>query len=186
MTSNDLLVSTPNLNRKPISSKNSYLSIFLGPKERQATFHGCVFTAATILIFSFFCYLVLGILDLSFKNQLQSYYYSTPATGQYHRAAYIGDLVVFILRLVLWIVGIVVTLLLSRDVFFKYCCPERRIKINKERPTTVYEVRTPPPATPNPNTNSNNNTINNNNNNAQNNSSAAHNNNNNSNLNITA
>lgn len=112
-----------------------------GPKERQATFHGCVFTAATILLFSFFCYLILGIIDLSYKRELQSFYYSTEANGRYHRAAYIGDLVVFILRLVLWLVGIIITLLLSRDVFFKYCCPERRIKIDKERPTTVYEVR---------------------------------------------
>ena len=53
----------------------------------------------------------------------------------------------FILRLIMWVVGIIITLLLSRDVFFKYCCPERRIKIDKERPTTVYEVRSTPVAT---------------------------------------
>lgn len=47
----------------------------------------------------------------------------------------------------MWVVGIIITLLLSRDVFFKYCCPERRIKIDKERPTTVYEVRSTPVAT---------------------------------------
>jgi hypothetical protein len=107
----------------------------LGPKERQATFHGYVFTAAFILIVGLFLFLILSVLDLSFKHEL--------ATVQlrYARSAYIGDCVVFLLRLVFWLVGIVVTLLLSRDVLYKYFCPSKRIRINKEKPTTVYQVR---------------------------------------------
>lgn len=112
----------------------------LGPKERQATFHGYVFTAALLLIVGFFCFLILGILDLSFKYELQQTSQQC-LYGRYNNAAYIGDCVVFLLRALFWIVGIVATLLLSRETLYKYFCPSRRIKINKEKPTTVYQVR---------------------------------------------
>ncbi|CAF0753297.1 unnamed protein product [Brachionus calyciflorus] len=107
----------------------------LGPKERSLEVHAYVFTAAIILIITFFIYLILGSLDLSFKYGIDQKY------GSLRKSFYVIDLGVFIFRIIFWIIGIVATLFLSRDVLYKYCCPGKRIRINKEKPTSIYQIR---------------------------------------------
>jgi len=109
-----------------------------GPRARQATAHGHVFVSACILIIGFFIFLALGCIDLGYKKKQVS---NSDIFKQYNESLYLADMIVFIFRVVLWLVGIVATLLLSREVLYKYCCPSKQIKINKERPTTVYEVQ---------------------------------------------
>lgn len=110
----------------------------LKPRANQATAHGHVFISAVILILGFFIFLALGSIDLAYKRTqvLNSDFFK-----QYNESLYMADMIVFIFRLVFWLVGIIATTLLSREVLYKYCCPSKHIKINKERPTTVYEVQ---------------------------------------------
>jgi hypothetical protein len=121
------------------------------PADRHSTAHKYVFIAACVLIIGFFFYLALGIIDLWYKQQQASSiikitindefnHYSS--LKKYSYPSYLTDLIVFIFRLVFWITGIIATLLLSRDILMKCCCPAKRIKIDKEKPTTVYEITT--------------------------------------------
>jgi len=105
--------------------------------DNEKTAHKYVFIAAVLLIIGFFIFLILGILDLHHKRTQHEY-----EEGYYSDAAYMADLAIFIFKLVFWIIGIIATLLLSRNVLFKHLCPSKQIKIDKERPTTIYEVRT--------------------------------------------
>ncbi|RNA31940.1 hypothetical protein BpHYR1_051282 [Brachionus plicatilis] len=107
----------------------------IAPKQRAIQFHAYVFTAAIILIISFFVYLILGILSLSFK------YHVDQKFGRQRKSFFTVDLGVFVFRIIFWIVGIVATLFLSRDILYKYCCPGKLIRINKEKPTSVYEIK---------------------------------------------
>lgn len=91
-----------------------------------------------ILIFSFFIFLALGSIDLAYKRQQVS---NSDIFKQYNESIYLADQIVFIFRLLFWMIGIVATLMLSREKLYKYFCPSKNIKINKERPTTVYEVQ---------------------------------------------
>ena len=100
--------------------------------------HGYMFVAACILIIGLLFYLILGVIDLSYKRKLNKYHHLV--TG-YNTLSYTYDLIMFVLRVILWVLGIVITLLLSRNVLIKHCCPSKQIKIDKEKPTTVYEVK---------------------------------------------
>lgn len=108
------------------------------PRAKKATAHTHVFVSACILIIGFCVFLALGCIDLAYKRDKV---YNSDFFKQYNKSLYFADMIVFIFRLVFWLVGIVATLFLSREVLYKYCCPSKRIKINKERPTTVYEVQ---------------------------------------------
>ncbi len=104
---------------------------------KQSKAYGYVFFAACLLIVGFFVFLAIGCIDIAFKKNQVAH---SNIFKQYNESLYLADLLVFIFRLVFWIVGIVATLMLSRQVLYKHCCPSKQIKINKERPTTVYEV----------------------------------------------
>jgi len=110
----------------------------LRPRAKQASANTHVFVSACILIIGFFVFLVLGSLDIAYKKEQVA---NSDLFKQYNESLYLADMIVFVFRLVLWLVGIVATLLLSRQVLYKYCCPSKQIRINKERPTTVYEVQ---------------------------------------------
>ena len=114
-----------------------YAQRSIRPRSRHSTAHGYIFLSACILIVGFFFFLALGCIDLGYKRR-QTLHGETHK--QYEESLYMADLIVFVFRLIFWLVGIVATLMLSREVLYKYCCPAKRIKINKERPTTVYEV----------------------------------------------
>ena len=122
---------------KSLQPDNGLPNLNQGPRDRQVKARGYVFFAACVLIVGFFVFLTIGIIELDHKRSQERF--NIPY-GRYNTSAYIGDWVVFVFRLVFWVVGIVATLLLSRDVLTKYCCPAKHIKINKERPTTVYQV----------------------------------------------
>lgn len=120
-------------------------------KDRKETAHTYVFIAACVLIISFFFYLALGIIDLWYKQQqassiikitINDEYNHYSSLRKYSYPSYLTDLIVFIFRLIFWITGIIATLLLSRDILMKCFCPSKRIKIDKEKPTTVYEITT--------------------------------------------
>ena len=87
------------------------------------------------MIIGFIVYLVLGLLDLSFKSKQDFKHY-----GNYHPSAYMCDVVIFVFRLLFWLVGIAALLILGKDRLVKYCCPSKQIKIGKERPVAVYQV----------------------------------------------
>lgn len=121
------------------------------PKDRQAAAHTYVFIAACVLIIGFFFYLALGVIDLWYKQQqassiikitINDEYNHYSSLRKYSYPSYLTDLIVFIFRLVFWLTGIIATLLLSRDVLMRCFCPSKRIKIDKEKPTTVYEITT--------------------------------------------
>lgn len=105
---------------------------------KQASANSHVFVSALILILGFFVFLVLGSLDIAFKKEQVA---NSDLFRTYNKSLYMADMIVFGFRLVLWLVGIVATLLLSRECMYKHCCPSKQIRINKERPTTVYEVQ---------------------------------------------
>ena len=107
------------------------------PRDRQATAHKYVFVAACVLIVGFFIFLTVGIVELNHKRNQKSF---DLASGYYGQAAYTGDWIIFVFKLVFWIVGIVATLMLSREVLMKYICPSKIIKINKEKPKTIYQI----------------------------------------------
>lgn len=119
-------------------SGTDYTQRPLRPRAKQSIAHGHVFVSAVILIFGFFIFLALGCIDLAYKQEQVA---NSNFFKQYNESLYFADMIVFIFRLIFWLVGIVATLLLSREVLYKYCCPSKNIKINKERPTTVYEVQ---------------------------------------------
>jgi hypothetical protein len=104
-------------------------------RETRSTFRKHALVAAIILIIGFIIYLILGLLDLSFKSDQEFHRY-----GNYNPSQYMCDVAIFIFRLVFWAVGIVALLMLSRHVFYKRCCPSKQIKIGKEKPVTVYQV----------------------------------------------
>lgn len=122
----------------PSDGAAEYTQRPLRPRAKQATAHGLVFVSACILILGFFVFLAIGCIDLAYKKQQVS---NSDFFKQYNESLYLADMIVFIFRLVFWLVGIVATLLLSREILYKYCCPSKQIRINKERPTTVYEVQ---------------------------------------------
>lgn len=107
----------------------------VGPKQRVIQFHMYIFTSALILIISLFVYLILGILSLSFKHHVDQKF------GKLRKSFFTIDLGVFVFRVIFWIIGILATLFLSRDIFYKYCCPRKLIRINKEKPTSIYEIK---------------------------------------------
>lgn len=107
-------------------------------RDKESLANNYVFLAAIVLIIGFFIYLIIGLVDINFKKEQEAYY---KIYTHFNTSAYIGDWFVLIFRLIFWIVGIVATLLLSRNVLIKHLCPSKQIKINKEKPHTVYEVR---------------------------------------------
>jgi len=118
-------------------------------RQSQANTYVCV--AACVLILGFFFYLALGIIDLWYKEQqassiikitINDEYNHYSSLRKYSYPSYLTDLIVFIFRLVFWLAGIIAILLLSRDTLMKCFCPAKRIKIDKEKPTTVYEITT--------------------------------------------
>lgn len=115
-----------------------YVQRPLRPRAKQASAHTHVFIAACVLIIGFFVFLVLGSLDIAYKKEQVA---NSDLFKQYNESLYLADMIVFVFRLLFWLVGIVATLLLSRQVLYKYCCPSKQIRINRERPTTVYEVQ---------------------------------------------
>ena len=122
---------------KSLSPDNTLLNYNRSPRERQANAHSYVFIAACVLIIGFFIFLTVGIIEMNHKGNQK---YFNLSHGYYGQAAYTGDWIIFIFKLIFWIVGIVATLLLSRDVLMKYICPSKRIKINKEKPQTIYHI----------------------------------------------
>ncbi len=115
-----------------------YTNRSLRSRDKQSSANTLVFVSACILIIGFFIFLVLGSLDIAYKKEKVI---NSDLFKQYNESLYLADMIVFVFRLILWLVGIVATLLLSRQVLYKYCCPSKQIRINKERPTTIYEVQ---------------------------------------------
>ncbi len=119
--------------------------------DRKSAAQTSVCVAACVLILGFFFYLALGIIDLWYKEQqassiikitINDEYNHYSSLRKYSYPSYLTDLIMFIFRLVFWLAGIIAILLLSRDVLMKCFCPSKRIKIDKEKPTTVYQITT--------------------------------------------
>lgn len=122
----------------PSTGNVDYAKQPVRPRAKKSAAYGYVFVSAVILIFGFFIFLAIGCIDLAYKQEQVE---NSNFFKQYNKSLYFADMIVFIFRLIFWLIGIVATLLLSREVLYKYCCPSKIIKINKERPTTVYEVQ---------------------------------------------
>lgn len=126
-------------NKSLLPTKNyDQYSRQVGPRERQYSPHNYVFLAGCIMVAGFLIYLSVGIVDICFKREQEFY---NKQFRRYSKALFMADLLVFAFNLIFWLVGIIAIFLLSRDVLAKYCCPARQIRINKEQPTTIYQVR---------------------------------------------
>ena len=126
-----------------------------------------VWLAVFILIVGWFIFVIIGLVDVNYKCRQAAYdrLYASPTSQQRSSSSAIlpahsssnnnnnnyykwnnyesscaTDWAVYVFRLVFWLVGVVATLLLARNSIVKHVCPSRHIRIDKERPTTIYQV----------------------------------------------
>lgn len=94
-------------------------------KQQNTIAHAYIFIAALVLAIGLLIYITLGVVDIRIKN--------------YHNyTVHVIETIIFILRIILWIIGIIALLLLNRNYFISRFCPSL---IKPKQKTIVYEIR---------------------------------------------
>ena len=106
----------------PIAEGNNN-HLQLNAKQQKAIGQNYAFIAAVFLAIGLIIYIVLVIIELTVKH--------------YHNyGVYFIDVVIFLIRIVIWLFAIGALLCLNREHLSKYLCPQQ---LNKR--TTIYEIK---------------------------------------------